>query len=181
MSNIVDVNTLATFWGVTPRTVQNYSNPEYEAEPLPKESRGNYDFIKSNKWMYERQRKQIEMLEVSGNETLHALKVEEQIIKNKKAEREYRQDLLELVDRASVLMVVTNVFNIVRGTFEQTRFALIDELSPLFTDKDKGIEIINQNYDESLETICQSDIENIIGNPEMLMEDDLEAGENETV
>lgn len=166
---IVSVNELADLFGVEPRTIQLWA--EREEDPLPKIERGKYNFILCVKWRLNELEHEVKMLELSGDEKLHSLKVEEQILKNKKAEREYQRDLLELIERKPTLMIWTNQLNLIRSSIEQLRFSLIDELGTLFSDSDRGYEIINKNFDESLDSISSTQIESLIDNPEIIMEE----------
>lgn len=98
MENIVDVEYLANFFGVTARRVQQWA----DEDGMPRESRGEYDILKCARWKIRKLEEECEILRNSGDEKLHALKMEGQRIKNKKDELALRKVMGELVDYESV-------------------------------------------------------------------------------
>ena len=173
---IVDVHNLAQFWGVDVRTVQNYADIRYAQPPLPREARGKYDFVKAMKWMYEYQRKKIEILETSGDEKLHALKMRGQIIKNKKDEIALKRELGQLLDKKTTLIAWTNQINVIKNYLNSLKYDLTRDLEDIV---DKEVfslmkEIIEQNIDRIMEIISKLEIEKYVVDEEKLLEEETE-------
>ncbi|RMG78716.1 MAG: hypothetical protein D6707_09445 [Bacteroidetes bacterium] len=152
--NLVDVHTLAEFWGVDARTVQNYADARYENPPLPREERGKYNFVKAMKWMYNRQKRKIEILENSGDEKLHALKVNTQKVILEERKLKLRRLLGELVDADAVRIAwLTEV-----KYFEKAIDALVPKLDHALenvTDPNQRREILRKFINEAKLSIAQ--------------------------
>ncbi len=173
-NGIVDVHTLAEFWDVDVRTIQNYADPAKEDNPLPRISRGKYDFIKAMKWMYNRQRRKIEILETTGDEKLHQLKMRGQLIKNKKDEIALKRELGQLLDKKTTLIAWTNQINVIKNYLNSLKFELLRDLEDL-VDKDALYvmkAIIEQSVDAVMEIIANLEIEKYIVNEEKLLEEE---------
>lgn len=171
-TNIVDVNTLAQFWNVDPRTIQNYADISKYNPPLPREERGKYDFIKAMKWMYEMQKDKIYKLENSGDEGLSDLKKEKQIMDNKKAELELKKMLFQLVDKKTVLIAWTNQLNVLKNNDTQLQFELKRDLEGVIdeTEKSKIVDELFHKKDEQLEKI---EIAKYIISEELLVDEEI--------
>lgn len=89
------VGFLSSLFSTDERTVQLWVKEKGMPKP---EERGVYDLIACLKWKYNRQVEEIEMLKASGDERLHALKMEGQRIANKERELKLKKMLGELVD-----------------------------------------------------------------------------------
>ena len=173
-NSTVDVHVLAQFWGVDIRTVQNYADARYENPPLPREARGKYDFVKAMKWMYERQRKKIEVLETSGDEKLHQLKMRGQIIKNKRDEIALKRELGQLLDKRTTLIAWTNQINVIKNYLNALKYDLTRDLETIVDAEvfDVMRETIEQAIDRTLEIISELEIEKYVIDEEKLLEEE---------
>jgi phage terminase Nu1 subunit (DNA packaging protein) len=167
--NIVDVHTLAEFWEVDIRTIQNYADPAKEAPPLPRESRGRYDFVKAMKWMYNRHKRQIEILETSGDDNLHKMRLQGQAVENKRREIGLRKDLSELVDKKMTTIVFTNLANIIKSGLGGLKHDLKRELDEV-TDGVERNKIIDNNFRHLDEIITQIKPDKLLQDADQLIE-----------
>jgi hypothetical protein len=151
---IVDIKYLADFWSLDIRTVQYYADSTREENPLPRESKGKYDFVKANRWMYERQKNKLEILESSGDEKLHGLKMEGQRIANKEKELRLNKLLGEIVDYEAVKIAWLNEVNIIKQAIHQMSYILQTELNEQ-DDKNKILEKVNNAKDAALRCIAE--------------------------
>lgn len=171
-TNIVDVNKLAQFWNVDPRTIQNYADITKYNPPLPREERGKYDFIKAMKWMYEMQKEKIYKLETSGDEGLSDLKKEKQIMDNKKAELELKKMLFQLVDRKATLIAWTNQLNVLKNNDTQLQFELKRDLEGVIDETEKS-KIIDELFLKKDEQLGKIEIAKYIISEELLVDEEL--------
>lgn len=178
MASTVDVHTLAEFWEVDPRTIQNYADASYETPPLPRVAKGEYDFVKAMKWMYTRLKRKLEIAENSGDETLHALKMEGQIIKNRRDEVQYKRELAQLLDKKTTLIAFSNQMSVIANNLVGLKFDLMRDLESVIDEheKNKIIETAIEKFrnlvttidiapyvenDDSLELLTENDIEEV--------------------
>lgn len=91
MANIVDVTYLSYFFRVSDRRIQQWVN-----EGMPREDRGEYNFVKCVDWRIKYLENKIEELQ-SGDEKLYQLKREGQALANRERELKLRKLAGELV------------------------------------------------------------------------------------
>jgi len=97
--NIVTLETLAEFYEVDIRTIQLWDEKASENKmPSARIERGKYDFVIYAKNIYKTLKDQNELLKSSGDEKLHALKMDGQRISNRERELKLRRLTGELVN-----------------------------------------------------------------------------------
>lgn len=169
MNNIVDVHTLANFWNVDVRTVQNYADDSKYNPPLPRAARGQYDFLRAMKWMYEMQKEKIYKLETSGDETLANIKKEKELRIIRRIDLEYRREINKLVDKKSVLIAFTNIMNIINTNDTYHKYDLKRDLEGIL-DESKKNEIIEKSFETKKQQLSKMEIEKHIFNEELITE-----------
>ncbi len=159
--NIVSVNTLAEFWDVDVRTIQNWADPSKEEYPLPRHNnkRGEYEFLDSIRWMYIRQRRKIQILEASSDDELHKHKITGQLIKNRKEEIELRKDLGEVLDKKETLIVISNLMSVVNNQINSLKY---DTLRTLTITDPLSIQKIEEIYEDAKLIISNYDIDKLL-------------------
>lgn len=113
--NIVTVDTLASFFEKDKRTIQLWSQKSDENKnPMPKLAKGQYDFKACVKWRIETLENRLEIAENSGDEKLHALKVEGQRIQNKERLLKFKRLTMELISYEAARIAWLNETTIFR-------------------------------------------------------------------
>jgi len=120
MNNLVSVEVLAKFFERDVRTVQLWAN-----EGMPKEARGEYDFLKCVKWRIAKLEEENNILRNSMDEKLHALKVEGQKISNMNNSLKLRRLLGELISFEAAKIAWLNETTLLRKNI----LALIPKLT----------------------------------------------------
>lgn len=169
MANIVPVHTLAEFWEVDIRTVQNYADPSKEEYPLPRHNgkRGEYDFLEAMKWMYRRQKRELEILKLSGDDELHQHKIINMLIKNEREEIGLKQELAQLVDKRQTINAVSNIMSIVNNQLNSLYY---DTLRTLNITEPAQITALTNIYEETKTSLSTMEIKKIITDENSLIE-----------
>ena len=168
-SSLVDVHTLAQFWEVDIRTVQNYADVRRENPPLPREAHGKYNFVKAMQWMYNRLKTKIEILDNGGDEKLYALKMKGQIIKNKKDEINLKRDMAKILDKKTTLIAWSNQINTIKNFLNALKYDLRRDLDGI-AESEEQAEVINAAVNRIMKIISKLEIESIIVDEEKLLE-----------
>lgn len=167
--NIIGVNELATFWGIDPRTIQNYSDGRFEEKPLQKIGRGKYDFVEANRWLIHRLRKKIEVLETAGDEKMYAQKLLDIRVKRELNETKLKIMQQQLVEKQAVLMAWTNQINVIKNYINSLKYDLFRETADV-TDELEKREIIERNINLALARITKVEIERYIATEDSIYE-----------
>lgn len=111
----VTVQTLAGFFNRDERTIQLWVKEWESKYGLIREVRGEYNFIKCIDCRLKDLVQKIEVLEKSGDERLYAHQIKAQIIKNKKAETDWRISVYQLVSKKNVLLLWSSQINTIKS------------------------------------------------------------------
>jgi|GEM_PF-6734218 len=166
---LISTNELAAFWGVDARTVQNYADVRFEEEPLPRDGRGLFNFVKAQKWMYNRLRKKIEVLETAGDEKMYAQKLLDIRVKRELNETKLKIMQQQLVEKQAVLMAWTNQINVIKNYINSLKYDLFRETADV-TDELEKREIIERNINLALARITKVEIERYIATEDSIYE-----------
>ena len=161
---IVTVTQLAEIYECTERTIQNWAE-----EGMPKEDRGEYDLAKVAKWVYLRQKRELEIVRESGDEKLHALKMQGQRINNREREVKLRRMLGELVDFDAVRIAWVGECKV----FRKNLSALVPKLAHALA----GVEDTGKKREIILNHVRE--VMNMLGELKINDEEEVESGEEE--
>lgn len=128
--SIVTIDHLAEFFGKDKRTIQLWSQASEENKnPMPRVSRGKYNFNECVKWRIMFLEDKVNIAENSGDEKLHALKVEGQRIANKERMLKFRRLTTELIPYESARLAWLNETTIFRKNLQSMAPRLTNSLS----------------------------------------------------
>lgn len=147
-NNLVDVNTLADLFNKDVRTIQLWASEQ----GMPKEGRGKYNLFNCIRWYVKYTDDKIVMLESSGDEKLHGLRMDGQHLANKEKSLKLRRLMGELVPVDAVRIAWVGEATIFRKALNAMGNKLNAQLDGI-TDKYKRLEIITREIREVLNMI----------------------------
>ena len=175
--NIVGVAVLANLFGVTERTVQNYSDEEKELHPMPKLGRGQYDFVACTQWFINKLKRDIQKLE-QGDETLYKLQQDGQLLTNKDKAVKLLKSLNQLVLIDDVKEKWLSEIIIFKKSLNALKYKLAIELEGI-NDKDERFRIISTDVDDISNQLAELDLEKEdIDEDDFLDDDEIQEKDN---
>lgn len=146
----IDVQTLAKMLNCEPRTIQLW----VQNEGAPKNERGEYPTIKFLLWRINKLTTDLEIAQSSGDEKLHALKVETQKIILAERKEKYKKMLGELVDYDMVKIAWRSEISYFKKALNALKTKLLNSLEGV-EDKTQKMVIINREINESLQSMSE--------------------------
>ena len=151
--NIVDVNALAEFFEVEPRTIQYWAD-----DGMPRVKKGEYNFLECVKWRIRYLEKEKEELGREADKALNELKKEGQGIMNQFRKIRLMKELGEIIPREDVKIAWLTELSILKQNFNGTPNRLSVSLDGV-TDKNERFEIIRKEIEEVFKGISELPIE----------------------
>lgn len=162
---IVNVETLAEFFGKTARRIQQWA----DEDGMPKDSRGKYDLEECAKWRIKKLEEEIDIVRNSGDEKLYDLKMDNQRLSNIERELKLRRLMGELVESEAVRIAWTNETKNFRKGLKALKTKLINGLAGI-DDENKKREIIQREIDMISNFMAELKVESEFDNDELLNE-----------
>lgn len=167
LQNNIDVQTLANLLNCEPRTIQLW----VQNDGAPKSERGEYPLINFLLWRVNKLSSDLEIAKSSGDEKLHALKVETQKIVLAERKEKYKKMLGELVDYDMVKIAWRSEISYFKKSLNALKTKLLNSLEGI-EDKNKKMIIINREVNEALLSMSEDlHIETQIDKEEILNTD----------
>lgn len=128
----------AEYFKVSDQTVLNWVE-----KGMPKRSKGQYSLLDCTRWRLEQLSAELEIVKNSGDEKLHALKIEGQKISNRERAIKLRMLLGQLVDFESANIAWLDETTMIRKNLTAMIYKLASAVQGV-TDQNKIIEIISR-------------------------------------
>lgn len=173
----VTVADLAEHFERDVRTVQLWVKEWSTKYGLAKTGRNEYMFAACCKYRMKDLEKENEVLEKAGDEKLYAHQIKGQIIKNKKAETDWRHSIYQLVNKRSILLLWSAQNNTIKSLLITAENELKLKLSEEITEEEK-LKIITESFKNLRTDISELSIEDLIDNEdELFPEDEIQTAE----
>lgn len=144
---LVDTDFLARFFDKDMRTIQLWA----KLEGMPKEDRGQYDFVKCAKWRIDKLEKEIDELK-KGDVTLYKLQQEYQKLRNEEKALDLEVKKKNLLDRETVEMVNTAFLRLIIRNIK----ALAPRINKKVNGDNKTLDVIKNEIDVLLNAISET-------------------------
>ncbi len=168
----ITVHVVSQLFGTDIRTVQNYANPLNESNngnPLPRESKGEYNLLSTILWRIQKLELENELLGKFGDESVHQHLIEEQIIKTKDRKLGYLLNCDRLLGFEPALLAFTNVMQMIDTSLTQLAFSLKEETSDV-SDNNQKNEIIDKEINELKNLLKNYDIKSLVVEDDSLLD-----------
>jgi hypothetical protein len=146
----IDVKTLAELLKCDPRTIQLW----VQNEGAPRTERGEYPLLKFLLWRINKLSSDLEIAQSSGDEKLHALKVDTQKIILAERKAKYKKMLGELVELETVRIYWRSEISYFKKAMNALKTKLLNSLEGI-TEKTDQMVIITREVNQALNAIAE--------------------------
>jgi len=174
----ISVTTLAEYFDRDVRTIQLWVEKWIEKYNLIKNNRNEYMFAACCRCRFKDLEKENEILSKAGDEKLYAHQITGQIIKNKKAEIDWRHSIYQLVNKRSILLLWSAQNNTIKSLLITGENDLKLKLSEDVNEEQK-IKTITETFKQLRVDISEITIEDLIDNEDELFPEEKELEEKE--